>query len=130
MDIDLFTQRFHYHRRTLDMPTRTSVTPGAIPPRLPRFRCFPEGKVTRVPLALVWLETPSGLHRLPVSSGKLPIAGKGVSGELDVAVAYPLEHIRVPFLDEVLHKGDNQWDKLGHIAVGIRRPHSQRLHHR
>src|SRR5260221_9856549 len=121
MDIDLFTQRFHCHRRTLDMPAGTSMTPGALPPRLFRFRCFPEGKVTRVTLALVWLDPPSGLHRLQVSFGKLPIAGKGVSGEIDVAVAFPLEHIRVPLLDELLHKCDNLGHKLGHIGIGIRR---------
>src|SRR5258708_6573795 len=128
MDINLFPQRFHRHRRTLDMPAGTSTTPGALPPRLPRFGCFPEGKVTRVPLAFVWLETPSGLHRLRVSSGKLPIAGKGVRGEIDVAVAFPLEHIRVPLLDELLHKGDNLGDKLGHIGIGIRRTNGQSVH--
>src|SRR5260370_38419044 len=60
MDIDLFTQRFHCHRRTLDMPTRTSMTPGAIPHRLPRFRAFPEGNVTRSTLRLGCLGTPPG----------------------------------------------------------------------
>src|SRR5258708_39891780 len=91
MDIDLFTQRFHRHRRTLDMPAGTSTTPGALPPRLPRFGCFPEGKVTRVPLAFAGLATPSGLHRLRVSSVKLPIPGKGVREELDIAVAFSFE---------------------------------------
>src|SRR5258708_5568619 len=52
MDIDLFPQRFHCHRRTLDMPTRTSITPAPIPPRLPRFPFFPAGKVTRLTLPL------------------------------------------------------------------------------
>src|SRR6266536_6331440 len=110
------------------MPPRTSMTPGAIPPWLPRFRCFPEGKVSEVPLALVWLETPSGLHSLPIPSGKLPIAGKGVRGEIDVAVAFYSEHIRVPLLDELLHKGDNLGDKLGHIGIDIRRTDSQSVH--
>src|SRR5258708_12893770 len=73
MDIDLFTQRFHCHRRTLDMPAGTSMTPGALPPRLFRFRCFPEGKVTRGPLALVCLDPPSALHPLPLSLANLPL---------------------------------------------------------
>src|SRR3989442_14123621 len=128
MDIDLLTQHFHCHSRTLDMPTRTSMTPGAIPPRFSWFSCFPEGKVTRVTFALVWLETPSGLHSLLVSFGKLPIARKGISGEIDVAVAFPLENISVPFLDELLHKCDNLGDKLGRMGIGIRRSDCQSVH--
>src|SRR5260370_8337079 len=103
------------------MASRATMTTWALPARLRRFGCFPEGKVTRVPLALVRFETPSGLHRLPVSSGKLPIAGEGVRGEIDVADAFPLEHIRLPLLDELLHQGYTMGEKLGPIRIGTSR---------
>ena len=45
MDIKSLSQKATAHRRTFDMPTRSSPAPGALPERLSRFGRFPECKI-------------------------------------------------------------------------------------
>src|SRR4051812_26206384 len=53
MDVDLRAQLLEVHRRALDMPARSAITPRAGPERLAGLGRFPERKIGRILLALV-----------------------------------------------------------------------------
>ena len=57
MNIDLFSQIFFGHHRTLDMPSRTAVAPGRLPGGLSFFFRFPENEIQRIFL-LIFTSSP------------------------------------------------------------------------
>src|SRR4051812_37695718 len=91
MDVERFSEVLHCHGRALEMPTRTSATPGGIPRRARRlvvgFRRFPERKVLRVFLGVVVLEyARAGSHFPGIEARQFAVPLELVDREVDRAV--------------------------------------------
>ena len=85
VDVGTIGQVFAHHRGALDVPARTSWSPGALPGRLARFGGLPQREVKRAPL-----EAGLALLRLAHLLGTLVAQGavgrEALYGVVDVAI--------------------------------------------
>ena len=86
VEVERLSEIFHGHRRTLDVPARTSGTPRAVPRWLARLRAFPEREVTRIALALVDLDARAGEELVEVLPGEPAVGREATDLEVHVAV--------------------------------------------
>src|SRR5206468_12233945 len=86
VEVERLSEIFHGHRRTLDVPARTSGTPRAVPRWLARLRAFPEREITRIALALVDLDARAGEELVEVLPGEPAVGREATDLEVHVAV--------------------------------------------
>ena len=112
VEVERLSEIFHGHRRTLDVPARTSGTPRAVPRRLARFRALPEREITRVALALVDLDAGAGEELVEVLAGEPAVGREATDLEIDVAVD------RVGVTGR--HQPSDELDHLRHVLRRLR----------
>jgi len=94
------------HRRALDMPSRPSGSPRALPRGLPGLARLPKREVHRVPLALVDLHARARMHVFQATLGELAVLGKLLDGEVDVPVHSVGKTLLLELLDQLDHLRD------------------------
>ncbi len=110
VDIKCGAQVVVAHHRTLQMPARTALPPGAWPEGLPRLGLFPERKIHGMAFFFVHGYSTSGLHVFQFSPGKLPVALVFFHRKIDVFSG----HIGHPSIQQ----GGNHLDHAFHMFGG------------
>ena len=103
MDINLFTEIFFRHHRTLDMPSRTSVSPRRRPGRFPFFFRFPEYKIHRIFLFIADSDTDACRQIIQILFGQLAIAFK-LPGPIIYSAIY---RVGIALIDQRLNHLDH-----------------------
>src|SRR5437879_11608495 len=98
VNVDGRSQQAHAHRRALDVPTRPTGPPRAVPLRLAGLGSFPEGKVARVALALADFDARPCLQLFGIPMAELAVIRIARDVEIDVAV----RRISKAFVDQPL----------------------------
>ena len=90
MDVDRVAEFLAHHRRTLDVPSRPSRSPGGGEGGLPRLGAFPEGEVEGMVLAgFLAIGQPAAgalLLLIEVAAAELAVIGLGHHREVNVAI--------------------------------------------
>src|SRR5262249_11395481 len=117
------SQQAHAHRRALDVPPRTSWSPGTVPLRLARLGGFPEGEVTGIALAFAYLDAGPGFQLFGVAVAELAVIGIAADVKIDVAV----RRIGKPLIDQFLNHPDDVGNILGRTRHVINARYPQTL---
>ncbi len=105
MNVDLFAEMSHIHRRAFNMPTRTTGTPRAIPGRLTRFCRLPKRKIHRMFFAFVHLNARTGVHGLKRASAQLAIIRIVFNIEVNIAIDF----VGIPLRNQLFNHFNNLW---------------------
>ena len=112
-------------RGVLDVPPRSTGTPGALPLGLARGGRFPEDEVLGGLLTLIPLDAGPRLEGLDSLSRELPVGGELRHGKVDRAVVGP---VGVAPVHQGLDLGDDLGDVVGRVRVQIDRVDPQPVH--
>src|SRR3989339_972089 len=91
------------------MPSRSTLAPGALPPRLSLFTPLPEGEVKRVLLFFVHIDAGACRHFLKIPAGELAVLRKRLHGIVHIAIY----GVRQPLFYEYGNKAYHPFNVIG-----------------
>ena len=124
VDVDVLSEVLRRHGAALDVPSRPSLAPGAVPRGFAGLLCFPQGEVEAVPLPLIYLDTRADAQAFDVTSAQPAVAGVAADVEVDVALRLVGDLI----VDHGLDHLDDLGDLLGGSGVEVGGKDVESLH--
>ncbi len=121
--VESLTQRADRHRRTFDVPARTTGTPGRIPTGFARLGRLPQSEIERILLGLAHLDAGTHLQLLEVALAQPAIIGKAAHPIVDIAVA---GQIAIAPLDQPVDQRDDLIDVVGGARLAVDRQDAER----
>ena len=119
-----FAQMLRRHCGTLQVPARTTTTPGAVPAGFVICSGLPQHKIARILLVRSHFDTRTGDHVIQRAAGELSIALIGPDGEKHVALGLISETV----LDQLARHLDHLRNMLGGMRLDVRHCHTNRAH--
>ena len=111
MYIKVMTQKKCTHGRALDVPARTPLSPRAVPHRLSGLGPFPEHKIKRVSLVLIYCHPGTSLHILKPAARELAVV---------VETIHSIENVGSSFVCMAFLKEEaDHIDDLGNMVRGL-----------
>src|SRR5439155_4114351 len=104
MDVQGFSQIFHGHRGTFDVPSGAPATYGCVPEMFAGFWGFPESKIASAFFFIpVDINASTGLYSSDVNFGKLSVVGEFGNAIVDGTLAGVCVGLFLEALDELDH---------------------------
>lgn len=124
MDIEGLAQMLDRHCGAFDVPPGAACTPWTGPGRLAWLAAFPQGKIHRMPFALINIHACPGLKIFQLALREAPVRWIHVDLKVDVSV----DGIGQPLFDQRVRDLDDLLDMLGGLRF-LRCPHNSQLTH-
>src|SRR6267378_6441578 len=90
VNVEMRSQQFRAHRRTLDVPARTPVAPGRLPKGLALLGAFPQDEIEWIALGRVDLDPIPGTQIFERFPRELAVTRKLPHREIHVAAFRPI----------------------------------------